>query len=96
MSGWYNSIRQATQPPDVARAYQGLADTVQFLAKWRILPYPEIAIARYEKLAKLKLNVRKMDLRIAATALEGGAILVTRNLREFGRVRGLKVVDWHD
>ncbi len=25
-----------------------------------------------------------------------GSQNVTRNLREFGRVRGLKVVDWHD
>ena len=36
-----------------------------------------------------------MDTLIAATALSRNATLVTRNLREFGRVQGLKVVDWH-
>ena len=37
-----------------------------------------------------------MDALIAATALSRNAILVTRNLREFGRVQGLKVVDWYE
>ncbi|HVL56749.1 MAG TPA: PIN domain-containing protein [Burkholderiaceae bacterium] len=36
------------------------------------------------------------DTLIAATALAHGATLVTRNLREFGRIAGLHVVDWHD
>ncbi len=40
------------------------------------------------------LNVRKMDLRIAAIVLEKGATLVSRNLRDFRRVPGLRVEDW--
>lgn len=37
-----------------------------------------------------------LDTLIAATALSHGGILVTRNLREFSRVPGLKTVNWHD
>ena len=36
------------------------------------------------------------DLLIAAIALRHGASLVTRNVREFSRVPGLQVVNWHD
>ncbi len=36
-----------------------------------------------------------LDLLIAATAVEHGAILVTHNLKEFGRVRGLRLEDWY-
>lgn len=35
------------------------------------------------------------DVLIAATALRHRAALVTRNVREFARVPGLRVVDWH-
>jgi tRNA(fMet)-specific endonuclease VapC len=94
MSGWYKSVRKAKEPASLERAYQGLADMAQFLGKWQVLPYPETAIARYQQLAKMKLKVRKMDLRIAAIVLENNAILVTRNLRDFRRVPNLIVEDW--
>ncbi len=42
----------------------------------------------------MKLNVGKNDLRIAAIALENGAIVVTRNERDFRRVPGLAVENW--
>lgn len=37
-----------------------------------------------------------LDTLIAATALTQNATLVTRNVKEFGRVPGLKVVNWYD
>ncbi|NBU25398.1 MAG: type II toxin-antitoxin system VapC family toxin [Gammaproteobacteria bacterium] len=36
------------------------------------------------------------DTLIAATALVTRSVLVTRNTREFGRVRGLEIEDWYD
>jgi tRNA(fMet)-specific endonuclease VapC len=36
------------------------------------------------------------DILIAATALRHQAVLVTRNVREFSRVPGLQIVNWHD
>jgi tRNA(fMet)-specific endonuclease VapC len=40
------------------------------------------------------LNIGKKDLAIAATVLEQGAVLVSRNLQDFRRVPGLTVEDW--
>jgi predicted nucleic acid-binding protein len=42
----------------------------------------------------MRLNIRSMDLRIAAIALEHGGTVVTRNLRAFRRVHGLAVENW--
>ncbi len=94
ISGWYTMLRQAKRPDDLALAYQSLIDTIQSVAQLPILPFPPSTIARYQYLAGLKLNVHHMDLRIAATALEAGATLVTRNRRDFGRIPGLPIEDW--
>jgi tRNA(fMet)-specific endonuclease VapC len=94
LTGWYTLARRARQPAEIARAYAHLGDALVRLAKWRILPYTESAIARVAQLKTLRLNVRVMDLRIAAIVLENGAVVVTRNQRDFGRVPGLNVEDW--
>jgi len=94
LSGWYSVLRRATQPPDVARAYERLASAVQFYSGLLILSFTEPAIARFEQLVALKLNIGRQDLRIAAITLEHGGILVTRNLRDFRRVPNLVVEDW--
>jgi tRNA(fMet)-specific endonuclease VapC len=94
LTGWYTLVRRARDPEQLERAYQRLADATQFFAGMRILNFSQAAMARYEELARLKLNIGKMDLRIAAIVLEAGATLVTRNLRDFRRVPGLVVEDW--
>jgi tRNA(fMet)-specific endonuclease VapC len=94
LSGWYAELRKAKTPERLAWAYRRLAETVRFLRRVEIVDFDENAIARCEQFKKLKLNVRKMDLRIAATVLECNATLVTRNRRDFERVPGLRVEDW--
>jgi len=94
LSGWYTYLRRATQPAQIEKAYSHLIHAVIQLAKLPMLSFTVTAIGRFEQLRKLKLNVAKNDLRIAAIALEAGAIAVTRNVRDFGRVPGLLVEDW--
>lgn len=90
LTGWYTLTRQARRPEEIARAYAHFGEAVLRLARWPILPYTEPAIGRVAQLKALRL----MDLRIAAIALENGAVVVTRNRRDFGRVAGLRIEDW--
>jgi tRNA(fMet)-specific endonuclease VapC len=94
LSGWYRRLRQARKPHQLANAYQRLTKTVESLSGWQILSFIEPAIHRYDQLRASGLNIRKMDLRIAAIALENGAAVVTRNRQDFQRVPGLSVEDW--
>jgi len=94
LSGWYALLRSTTQPNQVARAYQRLADAIPFLARFTILPFPEPAQLRFQHLMSLRLNIGRMDLRMAAIALEHAATVVTRNVRDFRRVPGLVIEDW--
>jgi len=94
LAGWHRLLRQAKTRDRVARAYRELVATVQFVGVRQILQFDLAAILRYESLLKMRLNVRKNDLRIAAIALETAGTVVTRNLRDFQRVPGLLCVDW--
>ena len=81
LSAWRNSSPVGTpcyERPGLQTcwcAYQRLAETVRSMAALTVLPFTVSAIARYQGLMKLRLNVRRMDLRIAAIVLENGGIL---------------------
>jgi tRNA(fMet)-specific endonuclease VapC len=94
LSGWYTQLRKARDPEKLAWAYRRLAANVRFLAGVPILDFEEAAIRRYEELKRLGLKVGKMDLPIAATALEDKGTVVTRNVRDFKAVPGLSIEDW--
>jgi tRNA(fMet)-specific endonuclease VapC len=94
LSGWFTMLRRAKDRKTSARIYQRMTDAVTFLGTVRISSFTEPAIARYEALRAMRLNVGGKDLRIAAIVLEAGSILVTRNARDFRRVPGLVIEDW--
>lgn len=94
LSGWYSLLRQARSTQDEADVYLRLTATVRILSGLQIVTYTVPAIERFGRLLAMKLNVGKKDLRIAAIALEEGAIVVTRNERDFRRVPGLVVENW--
>ena len=92
--GWYTRSRQAKTDAELAQASEGMAAFARLIRQLPILAFTVPAIQRYRQLTKMKLNVGKNDLRIAAIALEAGATVVTRNLRDFGRVPNLQLEDW--
>jgi len=95
LDGWRNLLSRARIRPQVALAYEFLPRMlVPVLQRFSVVPFPETAIARYEQLLTLRLNVGRMDLRIAAIALDKNAIVVMRNWRDFGRIPGLTLEDW--
>jgi len=94
LGGWYNLLRKARTIDQVSTAYEELASTARQLADYDVLSFTRNAIVRFDSSVKLKLGVKKNDLRIAAIALEVGATVVTRNMRDFLRVPGLTCEDW--
>jgi tRNA(fMet)-specific endonuclease VapC len=95
-SGRQAYLRKAKTTAQLADAYQKMTDTARVLSGFHIVTFSEAAIRRYNSLLALKLNMGAMDLRIAAIALEENAVVITRNLRDFGRVPGLACENWAD
>ena len=95
-SGRQAYLRKAKTIAQIADAYQKMTDTARVLSGFHIVTFSEAAIHRHRALVALRLNLGAMDLRIAAIALEEDATVITRNLRDFERVPGLRCENWAD
>jgi tRNA(fMet)-specific endonuclease VapC len=94
LTGWQTALRQAKSNDDRALTYGRMALTVAAIGQLQVVACNRAALDRYDVLRAQRLNVGSYDLRIAAIALEAGATVVTRNLRDFRRVPGLACEDW--
>ena len=96
LDGWHAFLNRSRTDARLAHAYQNMTDNIRTLSGLFIVTFSELAIRRYNALLAMKLNIGKMDLRIAAIALEEDATVITRNLRDFERVPQLKCENWAD
>jgi tRNA(fMet)-specific endonuclease VapC len=94
LAGWFAMIRAARTAQQIETAHTRLNEAVRLLSGWDVVFYTVAAVSRFQDLLRRKLNVGGNDLRIAAIALEFGAVVITRNRREFTRVPGLQCEDW--
>jgi tRNA(fMet)-specific endonuclease VapC len=92
--GWQRALRQAKDDRRREAIYEQMARAVEFLAGWRVFAYPVSAMNRHAAFMRQRLNVGSNDVKIAAIALEYGATVVTRNLRDFRRIPGIVAEDW--
>ena len=74
--------------------------TERFLAPFEVAPFDGVCARAYGSIRnQLRLAgtpIGPNDMLIAATAMALQAVLVTANLREFGRVKGLRLESWYE
>lgn len=71
-----------------------LLEILQGFANAPVLPFDPVAITIFEQMRSQQIRVSTMDLRIAAIAISRNLVLLTRNVRDFSKVPGLKTEDW--
>lgn len=83
----------ALNSQDPARRTQ---DVEAFLGPIMVLPFDSEAATEHSRLRMaLKFKpIGERDLVIASVAMAHSLVVVTHNQREFGRVPGLKAIDW--
>ena len=59
-----------------------------------VLEFDTEAATEYQRLKQSRIRIGTMDLKIAAIALTHKATVLTKNLKDFSRVPGLKIEDW--
>jgi tRNA(fMet)-specific endonuclease VapC len=76
------------------RAYRQLGQHLEIYAGMNVLPYDQAAHIIFTSLKNQKIRVGTQDMKIAAIVLAYGAILLTRNTRDFTHIPDLKIEDW--
>jgi tRNA(fMet)-specific endonuclease VapC len=97
-NGWVVRINGAREMDEVVRLYGKLNRTLLLCKRIRVIEFDQSVAVVLQQLIvdnpELGKQRLKQDMRIAATALAHGAVMVTRNARDFSRVPGLTVEDW--
>ena len=96
--GWLAYVARAQSHVDQIDAYFKLWRHLETYRKpaVTVLQYEAVAAAEYQRFRKSKISVGPMDLKIAAIVLAHDATLLSRNLKDFEQVPGLKVENWLD
>jgi tRNA(fMet)-specific endonuclease VapC len=77
-------------------AYDRLAESIQLLSEFVLLPWDQEAAARFTSLRRAGIRIGTLDLRIACIVIEHDATLLTRNTVDFAKVPGLRFENWLD
>jgi tRNA(fMet)-specific endonuclease VapC len=91
--GWTNRINRASSPIARINAYAQLQENLRFYSGIAVSEYNAMADAYFVAFVKAKTHVGTKDLRIAAITVAHDATLLTRNIRDFGKVFGLRCED---
>lgn len=96
MRGWLAEIHRQKKARNQIRSYDHLRRMFAFYAEWNILPWNDDSVDAFENLRKEKIRIATMNLKIAAIAIANDALLLSRNLKDFEKVPGLRVENWID
>ena len=94
--GWLAHLVKGKKPNQMVSRYAKLSKHVEDYRKLLVLPFDDFALLEFAKLTKAGLGIGTQDMKIAAIALSLGptAVLLSRNLKDFTKVSGLRVEDW--
>jgi tRNA(fMet)-specific endonuclease VapC len=98
LQGRFAFLLRAADAEELLRAQEWLQQTDANLRLFPIIPFDAAGAAEFDRLRenkKLK-KIGRADLLIASIALANRATLVTRNLKDFRQVPGLRVENWAD
>ena len=94
LRGWLAKIHSDSIPRNQIGAYQKLSDILDSFQDWAVLGWDQESVNVFDELVSHRLGVKTMDLKIASITIRQEATLLSRNLKDFGRVPGLNVEDW--
>lgn len=94
MRGWMAWLSKSRTLDQQIERYRKLQTMLRRYRDTDVLDFDEQALFILKGLQQQRVRIGTMDLKIAAIALANDATLLSRNLKDFSKVPGLKVEDW--
>ncbi len=94
MLGSHTFINRARSLNDVVKGYEMMTRLINDFKILPLLPFDSDAAIVFNQLHFQRIQLAKMDARIATIAISRGLILLTRNHQHFGKVSALLIEDW--
>ncbi len=94
MLGSHAYINRARSMDGVVKGYEIMTRLVSDFKVLPLVSFDAGAATAFNQLESQRIQLAKMDARIAAIALFRRLILLTRNHRDFGKVTALLIEDW--
>jgi tRNA(fMet)-specific endonuclease VapC len=98
LRGRIDYLLKAGTDTELLRAQELFDRTEELLSQLLVIPINQSSTEQFNRLRSIS-NLRKIgraDLLIASIILANRATLVTRNLRHFRQIPGIRVVNWVD
>lgn len=96
LRGWLAEIHRTKDPDGMIFPYAKLQRQVESFGNWIILGWDGEAAGLFRGFRKTGVRIGTMDLKIACICLAHDATLLTRNVRDFAQVPGLRFENWLD
>ena len=94
--GWCACINRLRAGEAQVRAYAQFKNSLHLLMELSLLDFDAEAAVHFHRLQSSRLRIGTMDLKIAAVCLAHDSLLLSRNLRDFTPIPGLRVENWLD
>ena len=92
--GWLAWLAKSRTLNEQVERYKKLSQSLTDFNEMIVLDFDDRAAEIFQELQKQRIRVGTMDLKIAAIVIANNAILLSRNLKDFGKIPTLQVEDW--
>ena len=92
--GWLSYIAKQSSMDSQIIAYQELEKHLNNYRSIPVIGYDQNSALKFKELRKIYKKLGSMDLKIASICITHQALLLTRNLKDFGQIEELNTEDW--
>lgn len=97
LRGRFDAILKAANEDELLKAMDRFRSSRRLLDSFRLLEVNEDAAQHFKQMLKAKKKPkRRADLLVACIALAHDGLLVTRNIKDYKDIPGLRVENWAD